>query len=32
MTEDEIKQSGFNAFIHKPISRQKFDDLINKYR
>lgn len=32
MTDDEIKQGGFDAFIQKPISKQKFDDLINKYK
>jgi hypothetical protein len=32
MTEDEIRDGGFNAFIHKPITKSKFDELINKYK
>jgi hypothetical protein len=32
MTDEEIKEGGFNGFIHKPITFSKFDEIINKYR
>ena len=32
MTDDEVKMNGFNAFVNKPISKTKFEDLVKKYR
>jgi hypothetical protein len=30
--EEEMKKYGFNGFVQKPISKSKFETLMNSYK